>query len=217
MRQLATSTTLQLKLEAVMPGMLLDQRAPSAGFNWRVHILAWIQLVATSGEKLSVSGARCFVCTSDRRDMHTVHNWWLKTGEYACPVFDIIDIFCELPDLQACRVHKLCPESFRNREFVQNFCKLQIQRHGGARGGRWADRKHFKCEMQSLIKLEACARDKCAGRCDVTNTERSPQPCHNPRNLPELLMLLSRGAQSAPENSTSRHSAVAHERGQRRA
>ena len=107
--------------------------------------------------------------------MHTVHYWWLKTGEYACPVFDIVDIFCELPDLQACRVHELCPESFRNREFVQNFCKLQIHRHGGARGGRWANKKHFKCEMQSLNKLEAYAREKCAGRCDVTNTERSPQ------------------------------------------
>ena len=35
--------------------------------------------------------------------------------------------------------------------------------------------KHFKCEMQSLNKLEAYAREMCAGRCDVTNTERSPQ------------------------------------------
>ena len=107
--------------------------------------------------------------------MHTVHNWWLKTGEYACPVFDIVDIFCELPDLQACRVHELCPESFKNSELIQDLGKLQIQRHGSARGGRWANKKHFKCEMQSLNKLEAYARDKCAGRCDVKNTEQSPQ------------------------------------------
>ena len=40
---------------------------------------------------------------------------------------------------------------------------------------RLNDRKHFKCEMQSSIKLITCAREVCAGRCDVTNTERSPQ------------------------------------------
>ena len=43
------------------------------------------------------------------------------------------------------------------------------------RGGRWANRKHFKCETQNRSGLKACARDECAGRCDVNKRERSPQ------------------------------------------
>ena len=164
--------------------MLLDQRTPSVWFNWHVHILVWI--VATSGEELSVSGTRCFLCTSDWRDMHTVHNRWLKTGEYVCPVFDVVDIFCELPDLQTCRVHKLCPESFRNREFVQNFCKLQIHRHGGVRGRRWENKNtsNTKCKVWTSWKR---TRTKCVQDGATWQTQNGHhKPCHNPRNLPKV-------------------------------
>ena len=77
--------------------MLLDQRAPSIGFNWRVHIFAWI--VATPGEKLGVSRTCCFVCTSDRRDMHAVHDRRLETGENTFPVLDIIDTIQQIAKL----------------------------------------------------------------------------------------------------------------------
>ena len=46
----------------------------------------------------------------------------------------------------------------------------------GARGGRWANRKYTsnaKCKVRS--GLITCAHEVCAGRCDVTNTDRSPQ------------------------------------------
>ena len=64
----------------------------------RPQIFAWI--VATPGEKLGVSRTCCFVCTSDRRDMHAVHDRWLETGENTCPVLDIIDIVSKLPNFK---------------------------------------------------------------------------------------------------------------------
>ena len=133
-------------------------------------------MVSAPGEQFGVSGTRCFVCTPDRKQcacgpLLVAQDWRV------CPVQSLTSstYSANCQTFRHAESHELFPECFRNREFVQNFGKLQIQRHGGARGGRWANRKHFKCEMQSLIKLEACARDMCAGRCDVTDTERSPQ------------------------------------------
>ena len=56
---------------------------------------------------------------------------------------------------------------------------------------------HFNAKCKIGARLNKCARDKCTGRCDVTNTDRSPRTL--PRSQKPLrIMVFSHSHLGAP-------------------
>ena len=79
---------------------------------------------------------------------------------------------------------RLLPSDSRNNALLQHIGfvrdpkkkKLHNQIREVQRGWQVGKQEnHFNAKCKIRARLNTCARDECAGRCDVTNTDRSPQ------------------------------------------